>query len=303
MPAEIVNAFTVDVEDYFQVSGFERDIPRTAWGSFECRVVDSTQRLLELLSRNNVRGTFFILGWIAARYPRLVREIQQAGHELGSHSYWHRLIYDLSPQEFRQDLRDSIAAISDAAGVAVTSFRAPSFSITARSLWALELLAECGIRVDSSIFPLRHDRYGMPEAATGIHALETPAGTICEFPPTVASLFNMNLPAAGGGYFRMYPWSVMRQLLNQVQRQGRPLMFYVHPWEVDPEQPRLSAGSAMGRFRHYLNLATTLPKLERLLGAYRFGTMSESIASWESSRLVSEEIAPSTATEMRELVQ
>lgn len=288
MSYRFVNAFTVDVEDYFQVSGFEDSIPRDAWNSFESRVVANTRRLLDLLAEHCVRGTFFVLGWIARREPQLVREIRAAGHELGSHSYWHRLIYRLSPEEFRQDLRDSIAAIEDAAGVAVTSYRAPSFSITNKSLWALEILAEEGITVDSSIVPTRHDRYGIPDANPELHTYQSPAGGIREFPPTIARIAGCNVPIAGGGYFRLYPWWFTQTMLRQVQQQSRQLMFYVHPWEVDPNQPRLNAGSHLNRFRHYVNLKTTLSKLGLLLDSFRWSTISNAISAYDHGKVDAE---------------
>ena len=278
-----LNAFTVDVEDYFQVTGFERHVARTDWSSHASRVVGSTQKLLESLAHVEVRGTFFVLGWVAHRFPSLVREIQAAGHELGSHSYWHRLVYQLSPDEFRQDLLDSCKAIEDAAGIRPIAYRAPSFSITSKSLWALEILAEEGFTIDSSIFPTRHDRYGIPGARTDIHDLILGAGSLCEFPPTVSQIGSMRLPAGGGGYFRLYPWHLSKHLLARVNHAGRPFMFYVHPWEVDPEQPRLSHGSRLSRFRHYVNLATTERKLSWLLQTFRFGTVSEAVATWRSA--------------------
>lgn len=281
--AEILNAFTVDVEDYFQVTGFEQSIPRSSWSSYPSRVVPNTQRLLELLARKNVKGTFFILGWVADHYPDLVKEIQRSGHEIGSHSYWHRLIYTLSPEEFRADLRQSKTAIENAAGVPVTSFRAPSFSITQKSLWALDILAEEGFTCDSSIVPARHDRYGIPGAECGLHEVPLAAGTLREFPPSVAQVAGFHVPVGGGGFFRLYPWAMTCMLQRQVQRAGRPLMFYVHPWEIDPDQPPIKSASGMCRFRHYVNLSTTYPKLERLLDTFRFGTVSEAVAAHYST--------------------
>lgn len=275
---QILNALSVDVEDYFQVSGFERDVSRTDWDSFPSRVVANTQRLLDLLARHGARGTFFVLGWTAERYPQLVREIRRAGHELGSHSYWHRLIYELSPHEFREDLRRSRQVIEDAIGERVALHRAPSFSITKRSLWALEILAEEGFRVDSSVFPVYHDRYGIPGANPNIHSIETPAGALWEFPPSVVRMGPLHIPVSGGGYFRLYPLSLTARLLASVNsREMRPFVFYVHPWEVDPEQPRLRAGSRLSRLRHYLNLTATEGKLEGLLSRFALGPLSEVI--------------------------
>lgn len=275
----LTNVFSVDVEDYFQVSSFERHVPRTRWDEYPSRVVASTQRLLELLSRHEVKGTFFVLGWVARKHPQLVRAIHDAGHEIGSHSYWHRLIYTQTPAEFRQDLAESKKVLEDVVQAPVEAFRAPSFSITRRSLWALEILVEEGFRVDSSVFPTRHDRYGIPGARADMHELATASGPITEFPPTIVQWLHFALPAGGGGYFRLYPYSLTRSLLRRVNASHRrPFMFYVHPWEVDPQQPRLTAGSRLGRFRHYVNLRHTEAKLERLLTHFKFGRMKDVIA-------------------------
>jgi polysaccharide deacetylase family protein (PEP-CTERM system associated) len=274
-----LNVFTVDVEDYFQVSAFEHDIARSAWDDLPSRVVPSTHRLLELLGRHQVRGTFFVLGYVARKFPGLVRQIHTAGHEVGSHSYWHRLIYTQTPEQFRADLRQSKAVLEDAIGAPVTAFRAPSFSITRRSLWSLEVLVEEGFRSDSSIFPTHHDRYGIPGAQATIHTLHTPSGPLAEFPPTIARYGRFAVPVGGGGYFRLYPYSLSRMLLARIAcREQRPFMFYVHPWEVDPDQPRLRAGSRLSRFRHYVNLASTESKLERLVRDFPFGRMQDVLA-------------------------
>lgn len=291
----MLSAFTVDVEDYYHVSSFERAIPRSTWGDYQSRVVPSTQRLLELLGNRNVRGTFFILGWVADRFPALVREIAAAGHELASHSYWHRLVYELSPEEFRHDLRRSKQVIEDAAGVSVTMFRAPSFSLTNRSLWALDVMAEEGIQVDSSIFPTRHDRYGIPDAEPGIHLRQTSSGSIVEFPPSVMTLGPLRMPMAGGGYFRLYPLSVTSYAIGRVQRATRPVMFYIHPWEIDPQQPRLRLGSRLSRLRHYVNLHSTWHKVDRLLTTFRFGTVSQVLARHASATLAMQQGVPAPA--------
>ena len=273
-----LNAFTVDVEDYFQVTGFEHHISRDSWETFDYRVVANTRRILALLAKKQVRGTFYILGWIAQKSPELVREIHAAGHEIGSHSYWHRLVYSLSPEEFRRDLVQSREAIFNACGQIVTAYRAPSFSITTKSLWALPILAEEGFTLDSSIFPTRHDRYGIPHAPQGIHEQRVGETVLREFPATVANWGGLQLPVGGGGYFRLYPWWFTHYLLRRVNREPRPFMFYVHPWEVDPAQPRFRFGSWGTRFRHYVNLAGTEQKLERLLDSFRFGTMTQVVA-------------------------
>jgi len=277
--SEICNAFTVDVEDYYQVSAMERTVGRSSWGSRESRVVANTQRLLNLLAQHDVCGTFFILGWVAERFPGLVREIVAAGHDVGSHSYWHRLVYEMTPAEFREDLRRSIGVIENAAGMKVRYYRAPSFSITQRSLWALDILVEEGIEVDSSVFPIVHDRYGIPGAPSAIHTIKTPSGRLTEFPPTVAHIGPIALPAGGGGYFRLYPYLITHHLLSRINRtEERPFMFYCHPWEIDPGQPRMPGGSPISRFRHYVNLATTEQKLNRFLKDFAFGPIERALS-------------------------
>ena len=282
MPAT-VHVFTVDVEDYFQVSGFESHIDRDSWPSFESRVERSTHRLLDLLDAHETRATFFVLGWVADQCSTLIREIAARGHEIGSHSYWHRLVYQLTPEQFRSDVRRSKCVLQDLIGKRVTAFRAPSFSITRRSLWALEILIEEGFSVDSSIFPVRHDRYGIPDANPRPHLIATPSGDIVEFPMTVTRVGRVTIPISGGGYFRLKPWPVYRQLASSVVDEGRPLMFYIHPWEVDPEQPDTGAGSRLSRWRHYLNLEHTASRLEKLLETWRWGTLAEKVADQDSS--------------------
>jgi polysaccharide deacetylase family protein (PEP-CTERM system associated) len=284
----MLNAFSVDVEDYYQVSAFERSIPRSTWGDFESRVVVNTQRLLDILAEREVTATFFILGWIADRFPKLIREIVAGGHEIGSHSYWHRLIYEMSPGEFRDDLRRSIRVIEDAGGTAVRCFRAPSFSITRRSLWALDVLVEEGIQVDSSIFPVRHDRYGIPNANPFIHTRETASGTLTEFPPTTVHRCGIRLPVGGGGYFRLYPLWFTKHCLRRINGQQRPFMFYVHPWELDPDQPRLRAATGLKAFRHRVNLSHTETRLRQLIRLFRFGTMGAAIRQQDKAVLTNE---------------
>jgi polysaccharide deacetylase family protein (PEP-CTERM system associated) len=272
----MLNALTVDVEDYFQVTSFDRVVPRAEWDARESRVVASTQRLLDLFARHQVRATFFILGWVADRFPQLIRRIAAAGHELGCHSFWHRLVYDLDQESFRDDLRQARQAIEDAAGQPVTVYRAPSFSITRRSLWALDVLVQEGFTIDSSIFPTAHDRYGVPGALPHANIVETPSGPIAELPLTISRLGRVPVPVGGGGYFRLYPLALTRRLLARVNRvHARPFVFYIHPWEVDPDQPRIGGGSLASRFRHYVNLRSTESKLDRLLGRFRWGTVSE----------------------------
>ncbi len=286
-PSSQLNALTVDVEDYYHVSAFEGAVRRDGWDQYTSRVVDNTQRLLELLARHGVKATFFVLGWVAERYPELVREIDVAGHEIGSHGYWHRLIYRQTNDEFRDDLRRSRDLLEELVGRPVTAYRAPSFSITRQSQWALQVLSEEGFLVDSSVFPVYHDRYGIPGAEPRIHRITTPAGTLWEFPPSVVKWAGLTWPVGGGGYLRLYPlWLTCRGLARINRREQSPFMVYLHPWEVDPSQPRLGVGSVSSRFRHYVNLSGTERKLEGLLARFRFGTVREVVEAWQNAGAV-----------------
>jgi polysaccharide deacetylase family protein (PEP-CTERM system associated) len=279
---EIVNAFTIDVEEHFQVSAFESTISRQQWDDIPSRVIGNTQRLLALLADHSVTATFFVLGWTAKKHPRLVREIESAGHEIGSHGFWHRLVYEQLPQAFREDIRLGRDVLEDILGRRVTAFRAPSFSITRRSLWAREILVEEGFEADSSVFPIHHDRYGIPGAPLDIHRIDTPAGPLWEFPPSVAVLGGLRLPVGGGGYFRLCPLAWTTAMMRHIHRcEGRPLMFYVHPWEIDSEQPRIAARPWLSRFRHYVNLSGTAAKLARLLAQFRFAPMREVLRTFQ----------------------
>lgn len=266
--------FTCDVEDYFQVSAFASEIPTDEWDNYECRVVANTQRVLAAAADTGTRGTFFILGWVAERFPELVREIQSAGHEIGCHSHWHQLVYELGPEKFRSDLIKSRDILQDITSTPVVLYRSPSFSITQKSMWALQILVEEGFRIDSSIYPVHHDRYGIPDACLTPSTIETEAGPINEFPGMVCQVGTTNIPVGGGGYLRLLPWQVTRRALHRVRRQRRPLNVYIHPWEFDPEQPRIKAGWK-SRFRHYQNLKTTDRKVRALLSEFRLGTMTE----------------------------
>lgn len=244
----------------------------------ESRVEKNTDKLLSLFDRHSVRGTFFVLGWVATRYPALVRRISAAGHELASHGYWHQLVYDLTPEEFADDIASSIEAIADASGIVVTAYRAPSFSITERSLWALEILAEHDIRVDSSIFPIGgHDRYGLATAEKEIHDIPTSAGVIREFPPTAWSNGRVHVPV-GGGYFRLFPLKLTFKAIDAIHRERRPVMFYTHPWEFDPEQPKIRGAGWKNRSRHYVGLRRTESRLSKMLDRYSFSTMSSAMS-------------------------
>ncbi len=277
-----LNALTIDVEDYFHVSGFEGCVGRPDWGFFPSRVARSTQIILDCLAEAGVRATFFVLGWVAEREPKLVRAIRAAGHELGCHSHWHRLVYDQTPKAFRNDLRQARDAIQAAGGGNVTAYRAPSFSITKRSLWALDILIEEGIAVDSSIYPTHHDRYGIPGTPLGPHRIERLGGGLWEFPPPVWRCCRYPLPVGGGGYFRLFPYALTRFALGRINAAGRPFAAYLHPWELDPAQPRLRPGR-LRAFRHYVNLARTEGRLTSLLRDFRLGTLSEALAEWRQN--------------------
>lgn len=276
--AGLVNALTVDVEDYFHVSALAPSIPRDAWDACEPRVVDNTRKLLRLFQRFDVRATFFVLGWVAERYPQLVRDIVAHGHEVACHGLSHRLVYEQSPEDFRAETRRAKNLLEDAAGSAVLGYRAASYSIVRRSLWALDILVELGFVYDSSIFPVRHDRYGIPDADRKPHRLSTPGGaTIVEWPLATAQILGCRLPVAGGGYFRLLPYWLIRWGLESINRlESLPFIFYLHPWEIDPGQPRIAA-SALSRFRHYTNLDKCEARLQRLLGDFRFGTARDSL--------------------------
>ncbi|HEX5513442.1 MAG TPA: XrtA system polysaccharide deacetylase [Gammaproteobacteria bacterium] len=270
----MLNALTVDVEDYFHVAALAESINRRDWGRYESRVERNTQRLLGILAEHELQATFFVLGWVAERYPKLVREIATAGHEIASHGYSHQLVYRQTPQEFRRETQRSKALLEDQVQRPVEGYRAASYSVTQRSLWALDILAELGFVWDSSIFPVRHDRYGIPGMSRWPHRLQTPAGyTLVEFPLSTWQVSGYRLPIAGGGYFRLYPYALSRVGLASVNRAGQPFIFYLHPWEIDPGQPRVRA-SALSSFRHYNNLAKCEPRLRRLLGDFRFTTVS-----------------------------
>jgi polysaccharide deacetylase family protein (PEP-CTERM system associated) len=270
----MVNAMTVDVEDYFQVSAFDEVVSRDAWSGMQSRVVANTGRLLDLFDEFDVRGTFFVLGWVADRHPSLVRTIVARGHELASHGYGHRLVYSQTPNEFREDVRRAKRLLEDAGGVAVRGYRAPSFSVTSRSLWALDVLLEEQYHYDASIFPIRHDRYGIPDAPRWPHAIERPGGRVYEVPGSTVRLGGTNLPVAGGGYFRILPYAWARYGIARVNRAERqPIVFYLHPWEIDPEQPRLPVG-ALSRFRHYRNLHKTEGRLRRLMRDFQFAPLA-----------------------------
>jgi polysaccharide deacetylase family protein (PEP-CTERM system associated) len=271
----IVNAMSVDVEDYFQVSAFEKAVSRASWDTWESRVVGNTERLLELFEQARVKATFFILGWVADRHPALVNKIAAAGHEVASHGYHHQLVYALTPRQFREDVRSAKAALESATGSSVVGFRAPSFSLVPSALWAIDILIEEGHLYDASVFPIRHGRYGNPDAPRHIHSIERTAGTLLEMPLATVRIGRMNFPVSGGGYFRILPYAWTRwgiRHLNLVDRQ--PALFYIHPWEIDPDQPRIPVGLST-RLRHYTGLKATFRRLAALLGEFRFAPVAE----------------------------
>ena len=281
--ARIVNALTVDVEDYFHVTAFTNDVDRARWGSFESRVERNTARLLELFAQHDVRATFFVLGWVAERYPRIVRDLQAAGHEIACHGLTHQLIYKQTPALFREETLRAKAVLEDQAGTAVIGYRAATYSIVRQSMWALDILEESGFLYDSSIFPVRHDLYGVPDAPRGPHRVAS--GRLLEVPLTTVTVAGQRLPCAGGGYFRLLPYSVFRWALRRVNSlDGMPAIFYMHPWEIDPHQPRIATASWKSRFRHYVNLGATEQRLARLLSDFRWGRMDQVFAVAQTTR-------------------
>jgi polysaccharide deacetylase family protein (PEP-CTERM system associated) len=268
--------FTVDVEEHFQVSAFEDRIPRSSWASQESRVAASVDRLLEVLAAAGARGTFFVLGLVAERTPSVVHSIHAAGHEIASHGWDHRRVTELSPAEFRDSVRRSKRLLEDMVGSPVLGYRAPSYSIVAGKEWALDVLAEEGYTYDSSLFPVRRPGYGYADGERDPHWLERPAGRLAELPPATWRVLGANLPAAGGAYFRIFPYRLVRAALRQCEARGVPGVFYLHPWEVDPEQPRLPVRLS-ARLRHYTGLHRTLPRLRRLLAEFRFTAIADGL--------------------------
>ena len=267
------NAMTVDVEDYFQVSAFACHIPRDQWEHLPCRVERNIDRILSLLDSHSAKATFFTLGWVAERYPTVVRNIVANGHELASHGYGHLRASDQTPAEFREDITRAKRILEDLGGVAVNGYRAPSFSINHHNLWALDVLGESGYRYSSSIYPIRHDHYGMPHAPRFAHHPRGEAG-VMELPATTFNFFGRNLPASGGGYFRLLPYPVSRWMLGRVNAHDRQsAIFYFHPWEIDPEQPRQQGASVKTRFRHYVNLSRMEGRIARLLKDFQWDRM------------------------------
>ena len=275
--ASVKHHFTVDVEEYFHVSAFEPHIGRAEWDGLESRVRASVERLLALLGTTGSRGTFFVLGWVAERHPELVREIAAAGHEVASHGSDHRRVTHQNPDQFRASVRDSKALLEDVTGVPVLGFRAPSFSIVPGREWALDILLEEGYRYDSSLFPVRRRGYGYPGGTCDPHWLRRPAGNLAEIPPVTLNLGRARLPAAGGAYFRLFPYRFVRAAIRGAEQRGVPATFYIHPWEIDPDQPRLDV-PLLTRVRHYGGLSRAENRLKQLLHDFRFAPISETVA-------------------------
>jgi polysaccharide deacetylase family protein (PEP-CTERM system associated) len=272
----VLNAFSVDVEDWYQVSDFEDVVSRDAWGSYESRVVRNTERILGLLDEHGVKGTFFVLTWNAERHPDLVRRIARAGHEVASHGHWHRLVFEQTPAEFREDLARSKGLLEDLTGEPVLGYRAPSFSLTTRSLWALDVMMAAGLRYDSSIFPVSDRLYGIPGARRFPFAIRRDGDReLIEFPMSTARLLGRNWPLGGGAYLRVLPYPYLRWGMRQVNAAGQPALVYLHPWEVDPGQPRQSSRGKRGISVHYVNLAGTEARLRRLLRDFEFAPVRQ----------------------------
>ena len=270
--ADPVNAMSVDVEDYFQVAALARGVGERDWDTFECRVVRNVERILALFDERGVRATFFVLGWVAERYPALVRRIAAAGHEVASHGYRHQMVYRQERDEFRSDVLRTKALLEDLSGAAVKGYRAASYSIGSKNLWALDVLLEAGHQYSSSVYPIRHDLYGMPEAPR--FAFRMSEQGILELPATTVSVGGVRLPCGGGGYFRLLPYRLFAWALRRVNRIDRqPAIFYFHPWEIDPGQPRIGGVGLKSRFRHYTNLKQTETRLRRLLADFRWSRM------------------------------
>lgn len=274
MPASnVLNALTIDVEDYFQVSAFAPYIARTEWNQRECRVERNVNRILEMLAQHNVKATFFTLGWIAERYPQLVRQIVSLGHELASHGYGHERANEQTEDGFFTDIHLAKIILEDLGDVEVKGYRAPSFSIGQGNLWAFDCLLRAGYRYSSSIYPIRHDHYGMPDAPRFAH--EVRPGLI-EVPITTLRMLGRNMPSSGGGYFRLLPYAMSRWMMRRVnQSENESAIFYFHPWEIDEEQPRIDGIGIKTRFRHYINIDRMDERLNRLLSDFRWGRMDQ----------------------------
>lgn len=276
---QVTNSISVDVEDYYQVEAFSEVINRDNWESYSSRVASNNDKILRLFDDNGVKGTFFTLGCVAEKDPGIVREIYEQGHEVACHGFSHRMILKQTKEEFREETIRAKGLLEDITGEKVKGYRAATYSITKKNLWALDVLIEAGFEYDSSIFPIRHDRYGIVDFSREPCLIKNNVGSIKEFPISTVKLFGTNFPVAGGGYFRLYPYRVTKWGLSSINDAGLPFVFYLHPWEVDPEQPRISGISASTRFRHYVNLDKTNDKLKKLLEDFKLDRIDKVLGS------------------------
>jgi polysaccharide deacetylase family protein (PEP-CTERM system associated) len=272
--SDALNILTFDVEDYFQVSNFASLVKFEDWEKHESRVVDNTLKILNILAENDVKATFFVLGWVAEKFPELIKEIYSQGHEIASHGYNHRLIYQQNLQEFRQDIKKAKIILEQITGKPVLGYRAPSYSITKKSIWALDILMEEGFKYDSSLFPVYHDRGGLPEAKRHPYKIYNHQQYLWEFPLSTIRIFNQNIPFSGGGYFRLLPYNFIKWAIKKTNKDGYPIIVYIHPWELDPQQPKIRA-DYISKFRHYVNISKTEKKLKQLLSDFKFAPVKE----------------------------
>lgn len=271
----MLNALTIDVEDYYQVSNFETKIQFEEWDYYEHRVEKNTFRIIEILDQCKVKATFFILGWVAERYKSLILTLDQCGHEIASHGYSHKRIYNQSPIQFLEETKRSKELLEDIIGKAIWGYRAASYSITSKSLWALDIIRDQNFRYDSSIFPIYHDTYGIAEAPRFCYELTKEGEGLVEFPPSTVKISKLNFPVAGGGYLRFYPYFLTRWGISHLnKREKQPALVYLHPWEIDPNQPRI-ATSRFASLRHYYNLDKVEERLISLMQCFQFGTMRQ----------------------------
>ena len=278
----VIHSISFDIEEHFQVAAFDCPARRRHWDVLQSRVETSTETILSLLESVNVKATMFILGWVAERHGDMVKRIANAGHEIACHGYSHELISVQTQAKFREDIRKAKSILEDLTGHPVLGYRAPTFSITKETKWALPILVEEGFLYDSSIVPAVHDSYGIPDADPSIHVIDTNAGDIWEVPPSTCEAVGMRVPVGGGGYFRLFPYPVLRWMLKKVEAAGHPLVMYLHPWELDPDQPKMN-GSMLSRFRHYINLHRTQERLSQLLQDFSFGPIRNLIPRLEGS--------------------
>lgn len=273
---KLTNILTIDVEDYFQVANFQRIIKPSEWDNFVPRIVGNAEKIVEILSETDTKATFFILGWIANKFPKLVKKIHQSGHEVASHGFMHQLIHRQSKDKFRKDIRRAKQIIEDIIEEPVTGYRAPSFSITKESLWAIDVLVEEGYKYDSSISPIYHDKGGLPKAKRYPYKISKNGSCMWEIPISTLKIFGHNIPFSGGGYFRLLPYGLIKRGIKNINKENKPVIVYLHPWELDPDQPRINAG-VLNNFRHYVNISKTENKLKQLLKDFKFTTINEYI--------------------------